>query len=105
MTAPRNKQYDLLYAKLNLETSQMAWKELLRHFAAGSVIAISDDLDLVDVAVHISNDDKASVAQWMSEKRVAKVSDAQALEWLEGGVKLWTVVVKPWILVQRNKTS
>jgi hypothetical protein len=104
MTA-QNKQNDLLRAKLNLETSQMQWTELLRYFAAGTVIAVSDDLDLIDVAARISTDDAASIAQWMAENRVAKVSDAQATAWLKVDAALWTVVVKPWILVQQNKTS
>ncbi len=104
MTAP-DEQNAPLRAKLNLETSQMQWRELLRYFAAGTVIAVSDELDLVEVAVCISNDDKASVAQWMAENRVAKVSDAQALAWLKADAALWTVVIKPWILVQQKKPS
>jgi hypothetical protein len=100
-----NQQNDLLRAKLNLETSQLPWQELLRYFAAGTVIAVSNDLDLVDVAVHISNDDKASVARWMAQGRIAKVSDAQANAWLEADIALWTVVVRPWILVQQEKAS
>jgi hypothetical protein len=93
----------LLRAKINSETSRLPWHELLRHFAAGTVILVSDDLDLVDVTVHMSNDDKALVAQWLSENRIGKVSDAQAQEWLDAGAALWTVVVRPWILVQREK--
>jgi hypothetical protein len=102
MTTPE-KPHDLLRAKLNQETSQMQWTELLRYFAAGTVIAVSDDLDLIDVAARISMDDAASIAQWMAENRVAKVSDAQAKAWLESDAVCWTVVVKPWILVQQNK--
>jgi hypothetical protein len=104
MTAS-DKQTDLLRAKINLETSQMPWKELQRYFAGGNVIVVSGDLDLVDVAVRISNDDTASVAQWMAENRIAKVSDALATAWLEADAELWTVVVKPWILVQHAKLS
>jgi hypothetical protein len=100
-----DKQNDLLRAKINLETSQLPWMELLRYFAAGNVIVVSDDLDLIDVAVRISSDDAASVAQWMSQNRVAKVSDSQAAAWLAADAALWTVVVKPWILVQENKAS
>ena len=104
MTAP-NQQDDLLRKKINLETSQMQWTELLRYFAAGTVIAVSDDLDLIDVAARIANDDTASIAQWMAESRVGKVSDAQAKAWLDAEAALWTVVVKPWILVQQNKAA
>ncbi|WP_019139906.1 DUF2288 domain-containing protein [Noviherbaspirillum massiliense] len=93
-------QAELLRAKLNLETSRMPWKELLRYFAGGVVIAVSDDLDLIEVAACIANDDKDVVAQWMAESRVGKVSDAQAATWLEMDASLWAVVVKPWILVQ-----
>ncbi len=100
-----SKQDKLLRAKLNLETSPMPWKELLRYFAAGMVIAVSHELDLVDVAARIANDDKASVEQWMAETRIAKVSDEQASAWLEADIALWTVVVKPWILVQPPKPS
>lgn len=97
-----DKNDDLLRAKINGETSRMQWTELLRFFAAGTVIAVSDELDLVDVAVRIASDDKESVAQWMGENRLGKVSDAQASAWLEADALLWTVVVKPWILVQQR---
>ncbi len=94
-------QTDILRAKLNGETSQIAWTELLRFFAAGTVIAVSEDLDLVEVAIQISNDNKALIEQWMLEKRVDKVSDAQAKDWLKTEATLWAVVVRPWILVQQ----
>lgn len=96
------KQDDLLRAKINGETSRMQWTELLRFFAAGTVIAVSDDLDLVDVAMRIAKDDKQAVAKWMAENRVGRVTDAQASTWLDADAALWTVVVKPWILVQQR---
>jgi hypothetical protein len=94
-------QNDILRARLNMETARIAWKDLLRFFAAGTVIAVSDELDLVEVAIQISNDNKALIEQWMIEKRVDKVSDAQAKDWLETDASLWAVVVRPWILVQQ----
>lgn len=96
------KDTELLRARLNGETSRLPWTELLRFFAAGTVIAVSDDLDLIEVAARIAGDDKDAVAQWMSESRLGKVSDAQASTWLENDAALWTVVVKPWILVQQR---
>jgi hypothetical protein len=93
-------QNDILRTRLNSETARIAWKDLLRFFAAGTVIAVSDELDLVEVAIQISNDNKALIEHWMLEKRVDKVSDAQAKDWLETDATLWAVVVRPWILVQ-----
>ncbi|HZW22290.1 DUF2288 domain-containing protein [Noviherbaspirillum sp.] len=95
---------DALRAKLNGETARMPWKALDRFFASGAVIAVSSDLDLVEVAYCVASDDKDAVAKWMAENRIARVSDAQASAWLEADVALWTVVVKPWILVQQDKT-
>jgi len=95
-----DKQTELLRTRLNLETAQLAWQELMRYFAAGMTIAVSDELDLIEVAVAVANDDKAAVMQWMADGRIARVSDAQASVWLENDALLWTVVVKPWILVQ-----
>ena len=98
-----DKQRKLLRAKINGETSRMQWTELMRFFASGSVVYVSNDLDLVEVAVSIASDDTAAVSQWMAEQRVSKVTDAQASAWLESDATLWAVVVKPWILVQREK--
>jgi hypothetical protein len=95
---------DQLRAKINGETARMQWKALDRFFAAGAVIAVSSDLDLVEVAYRIASDDKAAVAQWMAENRIGRVSDEQANAWLAGDMSLWTVVVKPWVLVQQEKT-
>jgi hypothetical protein len=100
-----DKQNDLLRAKLNQETARMPWRELQKYFAGGAVIGVSPELDLVEVAVRIANDDKAAVAQWMAENRIAKVSDAQALAWWDADMQLWAVVIKPWILVQPPKPS
>lgn len=97
------KHRELLRAKLNGETSRMQWAELQRFFASGALISVSDRLDLVDVAASIAADDTAAISQWMADNLIAKVSDAQANAWLQADVVLWTVVVKPWILVQQEK--
>jgi hypothetical protein len=101
---PIDKQTEFLRTEINSQTARMPWKELLRFFATGTVIFVSEDLDLVEVGVQISLDNKAAVAQWMEEKRVGAVSDEQAQKWLDADALLWTVVVKPWLLVQPIKS-
>ncbi|NHZ43993.1 DUF2288 domain-containing protein [Massilia aquatica] len=92
-----------LRAKINLETARLPWAELQRHFAQGSVVFVSAELDLVDVAVRISHDDKDTIAQWMGDGKLGKVSDEQAQAWTEADAVLWTSVVHPFILVQPDK--
>lgn len=94
-----------LRIKINRETARLPWSELVRHFAQGNVIYVSEELDLVDVAVRISHDDKDNIARWMADGKVAKVSDAQAQGWTESDATLWASVVSPFILVQPEKTS
>jgi len=94
-----------LHDKINRETARIAWSELVRHFAQGNVIFVSAELDLIDVAVRISHDDKASIASWMAAGLVAKATDLQAQTWTESDASLWTAVVHPFVLVQPEKTS
>ncbi|MRW93675.1 DUF2288 family protein [Duganella sp. FT80W] len=89
--------------KVNRETARLPWTELLKHFAQGNVVWVANSLDLVDVAVRISHDDKANISQWMSSGQIAKVNDQQAQDWLEANAQLWACVVSPFILVQEQK--
>lgn len=92
-----------LRLKINRETARLPWTELIKHFASGNVVWVADELDLVDVAVRISHDDKANIAQWMADGKIAKVTDRQAQGWLESNASLWASVVSPFILVQQEK--
>lgn len=92
-----------LHDKINRETARVAWSELERHFAHGIVIAVHDDLDLVEVALRIAHDDKETITRWMNEGKVAKVSDVQAQAWQAGEAQLWASVVNPFVLVQADR--
>jgi hypothetical protein len=92
-----------LHDKINRETGRVKWSELDRHFASGSVIYVSEELDLIDVALRIAHDDKASVSAWMAAGAIAKVSDVQAQTWLAADATLWASVVSPFVLVQPEK--
>jgi hypothetical protein len=94
-----------LRIKINRETARLPWAELQRHFAQGTVIYVSEQLDLVEVAVRISHDDKASIARWMNEGKIANVSDLQAETWSASEALLWASVVSPFVLVQPPKTQ
>jgi len=87
-------------AKLNLETAQMAWRDMQRYFASGAALFVSPDLDLVETAYQVSKDNTALIGQWMADGRFGKVTDEQAKTWWDADALLWTVVVSPWVLVQ-----
>lgn len=94
---------ETLRTKLNQETSKIAWKELQRFFASGSLVAVTETLDLIDAAFAMACDDKAQVEQWLATGEMAKVSDQQARDWFRQDATLWAVVIRPWILVQEAR--
>ena len=96
MTTPS----DILRAKLNLETAQLAWRELERHFARGSVIKVEAGMDLVDAALQVAENNAATIQAWLTEGRIARAELADAEDWHARQPMFWAVVVAPWVLVQ-----
>lgn len=91
---------ELIRAKLNTETAKIEWSELQLFFAAGQTLYVSPDLDLIDVAFAFQQDNTKQVKLWLEQELVSPVDDAQAGEWVNHNNLLWSVVVKPWVLVQ-----
>ncbi len=92
-----------LRSELNEQTAQMHWSELERFFAGGTLISVAGELDLIDVGARIAADDSGSVLSWMNAGLLYKVTDEEAGSWQAQDALLWTVVVKPWILVQHRR--
>ncbi len=86
--------------ELMQETAKIPWQELQRFFANGSTIYVSPELDLIEVAWAICQDNKTCVQDWLAVGQVGQVADQQAMKWLESNAWVWSVVVKPWVLVQ-----
>ena len=97
------QEEDLQRASINGEVAKLPWLELQRFFAAGKVMWINSDLDLVNVAYALHQDDVDQVKSWTDDLLLAAVSDDQAKNWIKADATLWTVVVKPWVLVQELK--
>ena len=81
------------------------WHELQRFFAGGWLIYVSPQLNLLDVAVAFSVDDKEQVTRWLTSGDVAKVDDDQAKQWHVADTLFWSNVVKPWVLIQPVSTE
>jgi hypothetical protein len=99
-----NNLEEINRAKLNLETAQMAWRDMQRYFASGAALYVAAELDLVEVGYQISRDNVAQIQTWMQVGQFGKVSDEQAAAWVAADAMLWTVVVSPWVLVQPLKS-
>jgi hypothetical protein len=94
------QERELERTKIFSETAKIPWLELQRFFAAGKVILVAAELDLVDVAYAFQLDDIEQVKTWTENQQVSPVNDDQAKHWVASDALLWAVVVKPWVLVQ-----
>jgi len=93
------------HARINSETAKIAWQELQRFFAQGYAVRVAFDLDLVDVAWEMSQDNHDQVNRWMESGLLGQVTDAEAIQWMTADAMMWCVVVRPWILVQPVTTE
>ncbi len=91
---------EVLKARLNTETAKIGWSEIQRFFAKGQVFIVAPELDLIDTAARMIQDEKGSVEQWLEQKYIVQATTEDAKSWHESDPDLWAVVVAPWILVQ-----
>jgi len=91
---------DELKIKLVQETARMPWRDLQGHFAAGATLFVSPDLDLLDVACKLSRDDTKVLEPYIDKQLLGPVSDTSAMQWFEENREMWTLVIRPWVLVQ-----
>ena len=94
------QELELERSKIISETAKIPWLDLQRFFASGKVIWIAGNLDLVEVALALQQDDVQSVSDWTVNQELAAVSDDQARQWVSDDSLLWAVAIKPWVLVQ-----
>lgn len=90
---------------LNAQTGRISWGELQRHFAAGVVLVVAGDLDLIDVAARIVEDNRTQVEEWMKSGRLIRADTAHARAWEAAQPQFWAVVAAPWVLVQETRET
>lgn len=91
---------EVLKARLNTETAKIGWEEIQRFFAKGQVFIVDSEMDLIDTAAKMIQDERGSVEKWLEQGLIQQATIEDARRWNEVDPDLWTVVVAPWILVQ-----
>ena len=86
--------------KINAETGRLPWKALEKFFASGNLVYVAGSLDLVDVAYEFSIDNTVKTRQWLDSGHLGKLSDEQAIQFHKNNTEFWSVVVRPWVLIQ-----
>lgn len=87
------------------QTGRIPFAELQRHFAAGKLVSVAVQLDLIDVAVALAEDDTQRFRGWLQGGDVALADDGLASRWFREECVLWAVVADPWVLVQERRAG
>lgn len=98
-----SEDQDVTRETINLETARISWKELEVYYASGNVISVSPDLDLIDLALVITEDNSQQLKDWTEQGLIDAITDEQAKEYADAQASVWAVVIKPWILIQSAK--
>lgn len=95
-----SEQEQNLRSKLESEIGPADWKVIRPHFLRGAIIIVSPDLDLINVAVKVAEDDTTTIKDWIEEGKLTKPFPEDAKKWEEESKELNSLVVDPFVLVQ-----
>ncbi len=101
---PENNQ-QTIFEELNAQTGVLGWQELVKHFARGVLVNVDPELDLVKVAHSMSTDNTEQIQQWLERGTVRRATDDDARQWNEDTPQFWSVVVAPWVLIQKQGSA
>ncbi|MCD6186912.1 MAG: DUF2288 domain-containing protein [Desulfuromusa sp.] len=83
------------------DLAEVNWRELKIHLQRDSIIIVAAELDLIEVAVAVADDDKTRVEIWIAENQLAKPTAEHLERWQqESGNRFQMLIVQPFILVQ-----
>jgi len=88
------------YHELKEECAPVFYKEIEKFFARGMLVLISQEIDIIHVALAIQNDDTKTMQKWIEEQKVIRVHDEHALKWSKVNETLLAITAVPWVLVQ-----
>ena len=94
-----------LIKKLSEEIQSVDWGALVPHFERDAVVEVDGSLRIVDVGVALANDDSAIVEEWLKSGLLMKPSKEQSSDWSEEKVMFQFVIVQPYVLVQKIKST
>lgn len=91
-----------LHTKLKRQVDVCDWQMLIPSFTRGILVYLDSSLDIIETAIHITEDSAKLIKDYMTEGKLANVTDEQHQEWLlEPKLKFHMLVVTPYVLIQK----
>ncbi len=93
-----------LRKNIESESGILNWQELEKHYARGAIRIISSNVNLIDIAIYIAENNIEQISDALAAKTVTKATDSQAMQWQQQNSSFRCVVIAPFVLIQENKT-
>lgn len=82
------------------------WSDLQAHAARDALIIVSPEVDLVDAAVAIANNDVQQVDGWIRSGLLSKPTEEDLERWpLDANQRFTMVIIRPFVLIRRPKAK
>lgn len=103
MTCWKTKTMPDIKAQLSEQLASVEWNLLIPHARREAIIVVNKQLNLLDVAVAIAEDDSASVQTWIEQQLIHKPSFQDLSIWNDRpNKKFITLIVQPFVIVQEK---
>ena len=92
-----------LRSKLRAEVMSSYWADLAPHAQRGGLLLLAPQLDLLDVATAMANDDSERVASWLAQGALWRATQRDRERYEEesaSATRFQFVVVQPWVVAQ-----
>ena len=87
--------------KLNQDLDETFWKDIHSHISRDAVVVISNELDIIDVAMAIYFDKKDEIKSLIDKGKVFKPSIEKITKWQKEEERIQCLVVYPFVVVQK----
>lgn len=93
-----------LREKLEAEILETNWSPVAPHFARGNVYLLDDDLDILDVAVAMAEDQVSTVKIWLDDGLLSPPTPEEATIFhkKDGEIIFNMLIIEPYVLIQKK---
>ncbi len=94
---------DELKEKVEGQIDLASWTMLSEHNERGAVVIVHPDIDLVEVAVEVAQDNVTSVQGWLDSGMIFKPEESQVQAFNTQPERQFKfIIVQPYVLVQEQ---
>lgn len=94
-----------LQQRFEEELDELPWANLVHHFAYGRVYLVREDLDIIDAALAMAQNNVKSIRAWLDDGRFGAPEDREVKVWTAEKARFQILVVSPFVLIKKVRTS